>query len=484
MDNWNKKYGRRDSQGKDTLDMANGGLVPPQAIDAEEAVLGAMMTDPSVVDGAMEMLSADCFYLPRHQIIFKAMASLYHDRIAIDMIALTDKLKEQDRTDREGRSFLEEIGGVPVLASLTSSVGSSAHVEYYMMILKQERIRRELIRVGHDIVRMGYDESLKTDDLMINSQDEVYQVIAENNRVSTRKMSDVLNEAIEEIQESQKTNGPTGIPSGYPELDYFTSGWQKGNLIILAARPGAGKTAFALNLAANAAVRFNYPVAFFSLEMRDIELAKRLVSIETGIDGGKIKGSEKFEEYDWAILEEGLKGLAKAPLFLDETPSMPLKEFRTKAKDLVARQGVKLIIVDYLQLMTVPDEQVREQQVARVSRELKATAKELEVPVIALAQLSRAVQTRQSTNGKPILSDLRESGSIEQDADIVMFIHRPDYMGLSEHPEDRDLAYIIIAKNRNGATDDVPLTFRKGCVKFLSLSDSLTEVASRMNDSI
>lgn len=478
----NRRYGKSSAQLKDNHELIEGGLVPPQAIDAEEAVLGAMMTDSSVVDGAMDMLTADCFYLPKHQIIFKAMESLYHDRIAIDMIALTDKLKEKDRTDREGRSFLEEVGGVSVLASLTSSVGSSAHFEYYMMILKQERIRRELIRVGHDIVRMGYDESLKTDDLMINSQDEVYQVIAENNRVSTRKMSDVLNEALEEIQESQKTNGPTGIPSGYPELDYFTSGWQKGNLIILAARPGAGKTAFALNLAANAAVRFKVPVAFFSLEMRDIELAKRLVSIETGIDGSKIKGSEKFEEYDWAILEEGLKGLSKAPLFLDETPSMPLKEFRTKAKDLVARQGVKIIFVDYLQLMTVPDEQVREQQVARVSRELKATAKELEVPVIALAQLSRAVQTRQSTNGKPILSDLRESGSIEQDADIVMFIHRPDYMGLSENPEDRDLAYIVIAKNRNGATGEVPLTFRKECVKFLSLSDSLSEVASKMNE--
>ena len=280
--------------------------------------------------------------------------------------------------------------------------------------------------------------------------------------------------------------GLSGVPSGFPSIDKVTMGWQKSDLIILAARPSVGKTAFALNLARNAAVDHHMPVAFFSLEMSALQLVKRLMTSESGLSPDKIKGGSKLEPYEWEQLEYKLKDLSKAPLYIDDTPGIPVMEFRTKLKTLVKQKGVRLVVVDYLQLMQGPSELrgMREQEVAAISRTLKATAKELNVPIIALSQLSRQAVQRQSSNGKPQLSDLRESGSIEQDADMVIFIHRPDYLGLSETPEDKGKTQIIIAKHRNGDTCDIDMYFKSEQVKFVELTDSLTALATSMESAM
>ena len=273
------------------------------------------------------------------------------------------------------------------------------------------------------------------------------------------------------------------MPSGFPSLDKITLGWQPSDLIILAARPSVGKTAFVLNIARNASVDHHAPVAFFSLEMPAIQLVKRMMVTETGISADKIKGGQKLEPYEWVQLEQKLKDLAKAPLYIDDTPGLPVMEFRSKAKRLVKQKGVRLIIVDYLQLMQGPVELrgLREQEVAAISRTLKATAKELNVPIIALSQLSRNAVTRQGSNNRPQLNDLRESGSIEQDADMVIFIHRADYQGLSDNPEDIGKTLIIIAKHRNGEIADVPMTFRHSEVRFVDNEDTLVNLAGSMD---
>ena len=292
-----------------------------------------------------------------------------------------------------------------------------------------------------------------------------------------------------DIQEQQNSEGLSGVPSGFVSIDRITNGWQRSDLIILAARPSVGKTAFALNLARNAAVDHHMPVAVFSLEMSATQLVKRLMTSESGLSADKIKGSMKLEPHEWEQLEFKLRNLSKAPFYIDDTPGMQIMEFRTKAKNLVKNKGVRLIVVDYLQLMQGPVElkAVREQEVAAISRTLKATAKELNIPIIALSQLSRQAVTRAGSSGKPLLSDLRESGSIEQDADMVIFIHRPDYVGLSENMEDREKTQIIIAKHRNGETKDIDMVFKSEQIRFLEMDEALDRLAARpvasaMND--
>ena len=277
------------------------------------------------------------------------------------------------------------------------------------------------------------------------------------------------------------------MTSGYPSIDRITGGWQPSDLVIIAARPSVGKTAFALNIARNASVDHHIPVAVFSLEMSCAQLAKRLVVSETGLSGDKIKGSIKLEDYEWEQLEYRIRDLARAPLYIDDTPSLPIMEFRTKAKNLVLSKGVRLIVVDYLQLMQAPEQGkggLREQEVAYISRTLKATAKELGVPILALSQLSRNAVQRQGSGGKPMLSDLRESGSIEQDADMVIFIHRPDYVGLSENLEDREKTEIIIAKHRNGETRDIDMVFRSEQVRFMEVDDTLAGRAASIQSAM
>ena len=457
------------------------GNKPPQAIEAEEAVLGAMLLEPAVVDSAMAELSAACFYDSRNKMIFEAISKLVNEHTPVDIVTVSSKLKALGN--------LEAVGGSVVLAGYSEKVGAAAHIEYYIKILKQKTIQRDLISASYAILKDSFDDSVSVDDLIDMAQTKVYDAVQNNVRRDVQEIGAVINEVMSDIQERQSSTGLSGVPSGFPSLDRITQGWQRSDLIILAARPSVGKTAFSLNIARNAAVDHHRPVAFFSLEMSSSQLAKRLVVSETGLGADKIKGAIKLEDYEWDQLEYKIRDLAKAPLYIDDTPGLPLMEFRTKAKNLVKNKGVQLIIVDYLQLMQGPAELrgMREQEVAAISRTLKATAKELNVPIIALSQLSRQAVQRTGGTGKPQLSDLRESGSIEQDADMVLFIHRPDYVGMSENPEDKEKTTIIIAKHRNGETGDIDMIFKSERVKFMEQSDTLNmqagqAVESRMNE--
>ena len=460
----------------ETLGMEIGNK-PPQAPDVEEAVLGAMLLEPSCVDLAMEELTPSCFYDPKHRMIFEAMGRLVTDHTSVDIITVSSELKAS--------GDLEAVGGSVVRANLSEKVGSAAHIEYYIKILKQKTIQRDLISASYDILRDSFDDSIKVDDLIDKAQSKVYDAIQSNVRREVQDIGSLINVAMNDIQEMQGSTGLNGVPSGFLSIDRITMGWQKSDLIILAARPSVGKTAFSLNLARNAAVDHHMAVAFFSLEMSAIQLVKRLITSESGLSADKIKGGTRLEDYEWEQLEYKLRSLSKAPLYIDDTPGLPLMECRTKAKNLVKNKGVRLIVVDYLQLMQGPAELkgMREQEVAAISRTLKATAKELDVPIIALSQLSRQAVQRQGGGGKPQLSDLRESGSIEQDADMVIFIHRPDFVGLSENPEDKEKTQIIIAKHRNGETCDIDMLFKSEQIKFVELDDSLDMRAAMTIDS-
>ena len=458
------------------------GNTPPQALDVEEAVLGAMLLEPTAVDQAMEDLTPSCFYDPRHKMIFEAISHLVRDHTSVDIITTANKLKQEGN--------LEAVGGAVVLTALSQKVGSAAHIEYYIKILKQKSIQRELITASYDILHQAYDESVNVDDLIDNAQTKVFDAIQNNLKKEVQDIGALINVAMGDIQKMQNTTGLSGVPSGFVSLDTITMGWQKSDLIILAARPAIGKTAFALNMARNAAVDHHMPVAVFSLEMSAVQLTKRLMTSESGLPAEKIKGGSKLEPFEWEQLEYKLRNLSKAPLYIDDTPSIPVMEFRTKVKNLVKSKGVRLVVVDYLQLMQGPAELrgMREQEVAAISRTLKQTAKELDVPIIALSQLSRQTVQRSGGSGRPQLSDLRESGSIEQDADMVIFIHRPDALGLSSDPAGKEETQIIIAKHRNGSVGEIPMVFKSEQIKFLEPTDTLdvraaTIVASGINDS-
>ncbi len=470
---------RRSSRRNDSVDLEMLGLEvgnkPPQALDVEEAVIGSMLIEPNCVDEAMEELTPSCFYDEKHRMIFGAISALVNEHSSVDVLTVTQKLKSQGN--------LEIIGGPVALARLSQKVGAAAHVEYYIKILKQKCIQRELITASYEILRKAYDETVNVDDLIDISQTKIFAAIQNNVKRDVQEIGSVYNQAINDIERLQETTGLSGVPSGYRSIDDITFGWQPSDLIILAARPSVGKTAFVLNIARNAAVQYNMPVAFFSLEMPSIQLVKRLMVTESGLSADKIKGGQKLADYEWKQLEEKCKNLAKSPLYIDDTPSLPVMEFRSKVKRLVKQKGVRLVIVDYLQLMQGPSELrgMREQEVAAISRTLKATAKEMNVPIIALSQLSRNAVQRTGGNNRPQLSDLRESGSIEQDADMVIFIHRLDYQGLSENVEDKGKTQIIIAKHRNGEIADIEMLFKASEVKFVEMNESLVSQAERMS---
>ena len=434
------------------LEMGNK---PPQALDVEEAVLGAMLLEPMCVDQAMEELTLSCFYDPRHRMIYEAMCALVNEHTSVDLITVSAKLKALGN--------LEAVGGAVVLAGLSEKVGSVAHIEYYIKILKQKTIQRDLITASYDILKDSYDESVKVDDLIDKAQTRIFDAIQTNVRNEVTDIGSAINSAMKRIEEMQSCGGLSGVPSGFVSLDRIT-------------------TAFSLNIARNAAVDHHMPVAFFSLEMPVIQLAMRLMIAESGLDADKLKGGARLENYEWEQLEYKIRELSKAPLYIDDTPSLPIMEFRTKAKNLVKNKGVRLIVVDYLQLMQGPPELrgMREQEVAAISRTLKATAKELNVPIIALSQLRRMAESRMGGGGKPQLSDLRESGSIEQDADLVIFIHRPDFVGLSESEEEKEKTQIIIAKHRNGQTTEIPMRFKGNQVRFVEDDDTLDIRAANM----
>lgn len=459
------------------------GRKPPQAIDIEEAVLGALLLEPNSVSDVLDMLNPDCFYKEANRKIFKAISNLASVHAPIDIYTVSQELKKTDD--------LEEVGGAYYLSQLSMRIGAAAHLDFHTKVLLQKYIQRELISISYDVQKQSYDDTLTVDDLLDSTQQRLFNLAEKNMKKETQSIKDVLNDAIDELQAVQeRTDGLSGVPSGYTGIDRVTYGWQPSDLIIIAARPAMGKTAFVLTMARNMSVEHKVPVAVFSLEMSSVQLVKRLMVSETGLSAEKIRGGKKLEEYEWTQLNDRINLLSQAPLYIDDTPSLSVYEFRSKARRLVSSAGVKLIVIDYLQLMTGPPELkgLREQEVSSISRSLKAIAKELNVPIIALSQLSRAVETRGGSK-RPQLSDLRESGAIEQDADIVMFIHRPDYYGMAEDQTEVGKTEIIIAKHRNGEVCDVNMRFRNSEVRFVDETDAaldfpdsgVVEYESKMN---
>ena len=445
----------------------DAGKVPPQAPDVEEAVLGALLLDPEVAPDVLDALSPECFYKEVNRKIFEAIKSLTVNHNPTDYLSVAQELKKTNS--------LEEVGGPFYLSQLANKIGAASHVDYHVKILLQKYIQRELIKISYQIQKDSFDDSVPVDDLLDKSQESIFSLTEKNVKRETLPIREVIASAIEEIENNQKrTDGLSGVPSGYTGIDRVTLGWQASDMIIIAARPAMGKTAFVLTMARNMAVNHHVPVAFFSLEMSSVQLAKRLLISETGLSSEQIRGGKKLKDFELIQLNERIKDLSKAPLYIDDTPGMSIYEFRSKARKQVRQNGVKLIIIDYLQLMTGPVELrgMREQEVSNISRSLKGIAKELNIPIIALSQLSRAVETR-GGNKRPQLSDLRESGAIEQDADIVMFIHRPEYYGMADDDvANKGLAEIIIAKHRNGSTENVNMKFRASEAKFVDADEA------------
>ena len=469
-----------------TLERINAelGKVPPQAIDLEEAVLGALMIEKDAINTVADILTPKVFYKESHQKIYEAIKKLSLESNPIDLLTVTNELKS--------KNILDEVGGRTYLAKLTSKIASSSHLEYHTKILIQKHIERRLIEVSAEIQRRAYFENEDVDALLNYSETEIFNIAEGTIKTEAEHIKTIITETINQIQNAgEREDGLSGVPSGFTSLDAITSGWQRSDLIIIAARPAMGKTAFVLNIARNMAVDFDKPVAFFSLEMSKEQLVKRLIVSETKIDSKKIKNG-KLTTDDWTVLEDKIHQLENAPIFIDDTPAINIFELRAKCRRLKSQHQIELVIIDYLQLMTgdMALKGNREQQISSISRSLKSLAKELDVPILTLSQLSRAVETR-GGNKRPQLSDLRESGAIEQDADIVIFIHRPDYYGVGEDGDgdtsQKGLANIIIAKHRNGEVKDVELQFKPEFAQFSEIDKTLTSedfefLNSKMND--
>jgi replicative DNA helicase len=433
---------------------ASQGRIPPQATDLEEVVLGALMLEKDAVNEVIDILSPEAFYLDKHQKIFAAIKSLFGKSEPIDILTVTNELKQQGE--------LEMVGGAYYISKLTNRVVSAANIEYHARIIMQKHIQRQLILISSDMIHEAFEDTTDVFDLLDKAENNLFQISENNLRRSYDSMQDLVSKAIKEIQNAKNADAKLrGVPSGYTKLDEITQGWQKSDLIILAARPSMGKTAFALNLARNAAVEFNKPIAFFSLEMSSVQLVTRLISTETSLTADKLRSGE-LAEYEWQQLNTKVTPLTDAPIFIDDTPQLSIFELRAKCRRLKQQHDIQMVFIDYLQLMTAKGDRGlnREQEISTISRSLKSLAKELEIPVLALSQLSRSVEQRPGSK-KPILSDLRESGAIEQDADMVMFIYRPEYYKDGVDAEDKPKGYTIIdiAKHRNGKLGEVELRF-------------------------
>ncbi|MDC3276670.1 replicative DNA helicase [Flavobacteriaceae bacterium] len=458
------------------------GKIPPQALELEEAVLGAMLIDKKGVDEVIDLIQPEAFYKKAHQTIFEAIFQLFQDSQPIDLLTVSSQLRKKEK--------LESVGGEFYLVQLSQRVASSAHIEFHARIILQKFIQRSLIRISNEIIESSYKESTDVFDLLDEAESKLYDVTQGNIKNSSKSAQNLVMEAKKKIEEISRQDGLSGISTGFEKLDKLTSGWQPSDLIIIAARPGMGKTALTLSMARNIAVIKQIPVAFFSLEMSSIQLITRLISSETGLSSEKLR-TGKLADHEWQQLNIKITDLEKAPLFIDDTPSLSIFDLRAKARRLSSQHGIKLIIVDYLQLMTAGSSNNkygnREQEISTISRNLKALAKELDIPVIALSQLSRAVETRGGTK-RPMLSDLRESGAIEQDADIVSFIYRPEYYNIDEwddddHSPSEGQAELIIAKHRNGGLNNIRLKFIGHLGKFEDIEtfDSPFEFQSKMN---
>lgn len=444
------------------------GKLPPQAIKLEEAILGAIMLDKNALPVVLDILQPVSFYTPSHQKIFKIMMDLFEKSQPIDMLTVEEGLRKADE--------IENIGGAYYLAELTSRIASAANIEFHARIVAQKHIQRELIRVSTETIKNSYEDSMDVFDLLDSAEKGLFDITQNNLSRSYESMGSLTSKVLKALEElKDKEDGLTGVPTGFSEVDRLTSGLQKSDLIIIAARPGMGKTSYVLSLARNAASDFKKPVALFSLEMSNVQLVQRIISLEAEIPGHKLR-TGKLEEEEWKILNDTIEHLSEIPIFIDDTPGINIFELRAKCRRLKMQHDIQLVIIDYLQLMSGGGDNQRgnrEQEVSMISRSLKALAKELDVPVIALSQLSRAVEVRGGTK-RPQLSDLRESGSIEQDADMVAFIYRPEYYQIMEDEEGQSLkgvAELIFAKNRHGATKTIKLKFVDQYAKFEDLDD-------------
>ncbi|MBK7408596.1 MAG: replicative DNA helicase [Saprospirales bacterium] len=444
------------------------GKVQPQALPLEESVLGALMLDKNALPNILDIIRPDSFYMDSHRLIYDAMLRLFQRSHPIDLYTVTEELRKS--------GDLEAIGGAYFLVELTNKVTSAANIEYHARIIAQKHIQRELIRVSTQIIQDSYDETTDVFNLLDDAEKNLFSITEQNLSRGVENLGTLTTKALKQLEElKDKKDGLTGIPSGFTRLDRITSGWQSSDLVILAARPGMGKTAFVLTMARNAAMDFKKGVAIFSLEMSNIQLVHRLLSLEAEIPGDKLRNG-KLEDYEWQQLHTAIEHLSEAKIYIDDTPGINIFELRAKCRRLKMQHDIQLVVIDYLQLMSGGTDNQRgnrEQEVSAISRSLKGMAKELDVPVIALSQLSRAVEVR-GGDKRPQLSDLRESGSIEQDADIVGFIYRPDYYQITEDEEGHSLkgiSEVIIAKHRHGALDTVKLRFIPQFAKFVDMED-------------
>lgn len=454
------------------------GKLPPQALDLEEAVLGAMMIDKKGIDTVIDILHPEAFYDKRHQEIYTAIYALFQNSEPIDLLSVSNQLKKEAK--------LDIVGGDFYLIGLTQKVASSAHIEFHSRIILEKYIQRTLITISSEIIENAYDETVDVFDLLDDAEGKLFEVTQGNLKKGAEKADSLVQQSINKIQEISTKEGMSGLATGFTKLDALTSGWQPSDLIIIAARPGMGKTAFVISMAKNMAIDFNHAVAVFSLEMSSVQLITRMISSETGLTSEKLRKGN-LEPHEWEQLNVKVKKLSDAPIFIDDTPALSIFDLRAKARRLVSQHDVKILIIDYLQLMTAGGAGGnREQEISSISRNLKALGKELNIPVIALSQLSRSVETRGGSK-RPLLSDLRESGAIEQDADIVSFIFRPEYYGMTEWDDDdhtpcEGQGEFIVAKHRNGGLDNIRLKFTGHLAKFSDLEEGFSsEFQSSMN---
>lgn len=447
------------------------GKIPPQAVDLEEAVLGALMLEKDALTNVIDILKVESFYKEAHKVIFQAILDLFAESQPIDLLTVTTQLRKN--------GALEVAGGAFYITELTSKVASASNIEYHARIITEQAIKRELIKISSEIQKDAFEETTDVFELLDKMEQNLFEISEKNIRKNYSDMRSIMREAIIELeQRKNQKDGLTGVPSGFTALDRVTSGWQKSDLVIIAARPAMGKTAFVLSVLRNAAVDHNKPVAIFSLEMSAVQLVNRLISSEAELSSEKIKKGT-LADHEWAQLVHKTAKLSKAPLFVDDTPALSILELRAKCRKLKAQHDIQMVVIDYLQLMSGDTKGGgggnREQEIASISRALKKIAKELSIPVIALSQLSRAVETR-GGDKRPQLSDLRESGAIEQDADMVMFLYRPEYYGITEDEGGGSTAgvgEVIIAKHRNGSLENVKLRFIGQYTKFTDLDSGI-----------
>lgn len=452
---------------QNNLIMNELGKVPPQSIDLEQAVLGAMMLEKNAVTDTIDILKPNSFYDPKHQYIYGAIRELFGSSSPIDLLTVTNQLRKNGE--------LEASGGAAYISQLTNRVASTAHVEFHARVIAEKYIKRELIRMSSEVIKEAYDDTKDVFDVLNTAEGELFKIAENNMGKNVDVMQNVVREAIEEIEKaSQNSDGISGVPTGFIDLDKLTSGWQRSDMIVIAARPAMGKTAFVLSMARNTAVDHNMGVAVFSLEMSSVQLVKRLIASETRLSAEKLRKGD-LAEHEFQQLHTRISKLATAPIYIDDTPGISVFDLRAKCRRLKMQYGIDMVIIDYLQLMTAGGSKGggnREQEISTISRSIKEIAKELNVPIIALSQLSRSVEQR-GGDKRPVLSDLRESGAIEQDADIVSFIYRPEYYGFLQDEEgnsNQGVGEIIIAKHRNGALDTVRLRFIGQYARFDNLN--------------